>query len=317
MLLLPFLPALFVLVGGAVLWVLILVRPSRLEALGLASQGEPPQRDARVAALVVLSYLPLREVVAAIAGVGRGASPVEVMQAIVVANLLVVALFAAGLLAVRARRRNVCHLCDSPGPETICPVCGATRSLDPAPRSQAEAFGLKWQLSSLKVGVAGLFLAYPLVILAMLLSAPLRSADKIHPFLKTLLENRTDEIVFWVFTSAAFAAPLAEELVFRVGLQGWLRNRCRPAFAVGVTAVLFSAIHGWPDMIGILPLAIVLGVVYERTNDYLAVVVTHALFNALMTWNTYSIDPEQFRKALEELEKANAAAQEAAALLVF
>lgn len=308
MLLLNLLPILAVLLTGGVLWARLLMRPRLFEEWGLGPSAMTVPRSVLVAALVVLSYLPIKIAAVLLLGVDEESGPVLMMQANVAGNVVTAALFVLALVAVRVTTHAECPICGSPAAGLECAVCGTTAPPAPPASSQPEAFGLVWHpLKSLYFGFLGLFLAYPLVILANLAAAPFRTIDKLHPFLKSLLTDRNDELVTWVFLSAAVAAPIAEEIVFRGCLQGWLRNRLQPGMAIGFTSVVFAAIHGWPDMIGILPLAIILGVIYERTNDLLAVIVTHASFNGLMTWNMLAFDPEEYERALEELEQAREA----------
>ena len=303
--LLPLLPMVLVLLYGTGLWVWLLCRPSRIGELGLGDGSEPPPVPAALPLAIVVAYLPLKIVVLGALGIDRDSDMILVLQASVLGNLLTVVLFAVGLVLLRDTSGTLlCESCGWIGRGLRCHRCGA-----PLPAgmsaSRLEPYGLAWRpLESLRVGVLGLLLAYPPVILTLLASAPLRTVDKIHPFLQALMAERNDSLVAWVFLSAAVAAPLAEELVFRVCLQGWLRTVLRPGAAIPLVAVAFAAIHGWPDMLGLLPLALLLGLIYEWTHDYWAVVLTHGFFNALMTWNTLHIDPEEYEKALDAARNA-------------
>jgi membrane protease YdiL (CAAX protease family) len=89
-------------------------------------------------------------------------------------------------------------------------------------------------------------------------------------------------VLLLMLVTVAIVAPLSEELLFRAVLQGWVRERCGAAWAIPLVAVLFAAIHGWRDGLALLPLALILGVLYERRRSYLAVVVAHGLFNSVM-----------------------------------
>jgi hypothetical protein len=110
----------------------------------------------------------------------------------------------------------------------------------------------------------------------------LRTAEdpKQHQMLQFLQEQPGMATFVWLLISVVILAPLAEELVFRVIVQGWLATRLPPAGAIVTTAVLFSAVHDWPDALSLFPLALILGYVYHRSNSYWAVVVLHLLFNA-------------------------------------
>lgn len=88
-------------------------------------------------------------------------------------------------------------------------------------------------------------------------------------------------------------APLAEEVVFRVGLQEWLlrRARCRAATSIVVTALGFGlahvAVRGDMTAFAVALPAVALGVLYARRRQVRACVIAHALMNALwLLWNS-------------------------------
>ena len=61
-----------------------------------------------------------------------------------------------------------------------------------------------------------------------------------------------------------------------------------------VTAIIFAMLHGWPDAVPLMPLALVLGAVFEKTRSYLSVVVLHVLFNAtniVLLWLSVTPQP--------------------------
>lgn len=127
------------------------------------------------------------------------------------------------------------------------------------------------------------FLASMIPVFAVLwLTFPLRSLEDQHPLFRSIQEHPDPTLIIWVTLLAAVVAPLAEELMFRVVLQGWLENYLTPGLAIGLVAIIFSAVHGWPDAVPLFPLALVLGYIYYRRHSYWAVVVLHALFNGFM-----------------------------------
>lgn len=80
-------------------------------------------------------------------------------------------------------------------------------------------------------------------------------------------------------------APLAEEIVFRAGLQQALLQRLAPHAANLATAIVFAAAHlalapGLPAALTLLP-ALALGAVYGRTRRLAPCVAGHALFNGV------------------------------------
>lgn len=83
--------------------------------------------------------------------------------------------------------------------------------------------------------------------------------------------------------------PLAEEVLFRGILYPWIKLFGFPRLALWGNAVLFAAMH--MNLVTFLPLtvlALVLTTLYERTENLLASITAHALFNgmnfALLYW---------------------------------
>jgi membrane protease YdiL (CAAX protease family) len=117
-----------------------------------------------------------------------------------------------------------------------------------------------------------------------------------HPVLKSL-HAQPDARMFVATTVAALvAAPLFEEFLFRVLLQGWFeaieaRRRVLrlglpgdgPAWwPIVLSAFLFAGMH-WNNGLAVIPLfffAIVLGYVYQRTHRIWPSMATHFLLNA-------------------------------------
>lgn len=149
-------------------------------------------------------------------------------------------------------------------------------------RYQVTDLGLnlsRWR-ESLGLGF-GTFCASILpTVLALLCTLPLRSRETQHTLLRLLAESPDPLVIFGLTCTAVIAAPLSEELLFRVTLQGWWQQRIGSKWAVPVIALLFAMVHGYRDGLALIPLALLLGYVYDRQRDYLAVVVAHALFNA-------------------------------------
>jgi len=119
------------------------------------------------------------------------------------------------------------------------------------------------------------------VFAALWATMPLRTPDKQHAVLQLLEAQPTFEVYAWAVLSAVVVAPLFEELVFRVILQTWLEQHAGK-IALPMAAVLFAAVHRFPDSLAIVPLALVLGDAYLRRRSYWEIVVAHGLFNAVM-----------------------------------
>jgi membrane protease YdiL (CAAX protease family) len=137
-----------------------------------------------------------------------------------------------------------------------------------------------WQ-QSLRGGSIAFAAAMLPVTLLLLATLPFREVEAQHPFFHVLRAYPGPATFMWILLAVVVVAPLGEELIFRVVLQGWLQTRYPAAWAIGIAAAIFAAVHGWPDMLPLLPLALILGYLYWYRRDYLACVVAHSLFNGL------------------------------------
>lgn len=152
---------------------------------------------------------------------------------------------------------------------------------------RAVDFGLEPArlMSETRIGLAG-FLASLVPVYAVNTAVELlgwRAAGAKHSFLQILEKNPGAETVGWIVLGAVVLAPLAEELIYRVILQGWLETRLTPRSAILFVAFLFAAVHfepGRPDSLPLFPLALILGFVYHRRHSYATVAILHAAFNA-------------------------------------
>lgn len=118
-------------------------------------------------------------------------------------------------------------------------------------------------------------------VLVLSLLAGLRGEQPEHQLLQMLQEDGSLRNWFWISLTAVVAAPLTEELLFRVLLQGALLEMVPPAAAIAISAVLFCVVHQFPDSLALLPLAVVLGYVHYRRRSYFTLVLIHALFNGI------------------------------------
>lgn len=149
-------------------------------------------------------------------------------------------------------------------------------------QNPVRLFGLKpgnWRRCAL-VGIAGIAAIFPVILLMqewLTRWFPEEVGDRTVEFLKT---TATPGDWVAVVLMAAVVAPLAEEFFFRGYLYGVLRRYGGRWAAIGVTALLFAAIHG--SLVGFAPLAL-LGVTfalaYELTGSVWTSVLMHALFN--------------------------------------
>ena len=80
--------------------------------------------------------------------------------------------------------------------------------------------------------------------------------------------------------SVVIAAPLFEELLFRVLVMGELMKIMRPWAAIALQAIIFGIAHGvlFQSLFAIL-VGVILGVVYYKTKNMKAAVICHLVFN--------------------------------------
>jgi membrane protease YdiL (CAAX protease family) len=145
-------------------------------------------------------------------------------------------------------------------------------------------FGLRRTalLEDVRFAIWGLLLAQ---LPVHLVSYPLRHlrADNPHTMLQFLRDSQDDyQVIFWIFIAVAVMAPLVEEFLFRVLLQGALERELSPLWAIILTAAAFVSVHeNVVDWAPLLPLALILGYVYYRRHSYLSVVLLHGMFNGI------------------------------------
>jgi len=117
---------------------------------------------------------------------------------------------------------------------------------------------------------------YVLVRLAPLLRYEIERQDVVNVFISG---PRTPGYV-WMVLYAVIGAPLAEEILFRGFVQGYLRRLFPPAGAIVLSALLFAFFHQPVHAaIAVFLLGLILGYQRERTRSLLAPIITHILFN--------------------------------------
>jgi uncharacterized protein len=156
-------------------------------------------------------------------------------------------------------------------------------------KNRLTDYGIRWQgwVDELHYGTLGYLVSLPPVVAVMLLMRSFRGPETEHPYLKLLTHTHNDPLLVEIVFASAVTAPLMEELVFRVVLQGMLESVVHRVAAIAIPVVLFVSVHEITDALPLVPLAIVLGIVYHIRRSYVAVVTAHALFN--MTFLTLTL----------------------------
>ena len=132
-------------------------------------------------------------------------------------------------------------------------------------------------------GIGGYLVALPLMILVSLLNQQIWQGEGgSNPLLQIVLEEK-DPISLGIFLfTAAIAAPVFEEFLFRGFLLPSLTRYFPVSGAIALSSLLFAVAHLSPSEV--LPLAVlgsVLGVVYTRTRSLLAPMLLHSLWNSV------------------------------------
>lgn len=150
-------------------------------------------------------------------------------------------------------------------------------------RCRWEDFGLRrvGLTNDLRFAAWGLLLAQ---LPVYLVEYPLRSwrQSSPHPILELLRNSGHDNLTLvWIALEVVLLAPLVEELLFRVLLQGSLEREIPAVWAILLPALAFVASHQTTDSMPLFPLALVMGYIYYRRHSFVANVVLHGMFNAI------------------------------------
>jgi len=165
--------------------------------------------------------------------------------------------------------------------------------------SWREAFGFK----AYRLGRALLFAGIvALLVLPIALSLGQLSAKVLTVFHRPVKLQQAVESLqaagslserFYFGIAAILVAPFVEEVIFRGILYPTIKQCGFPRLALWGTSLFFAATHA--NMMTLLPLtflALILTLLYETTDNLLAPVVTHSLFNATnFFWLLYQMGP--------------------------
>jgi membrane protease YdiL (CAAX protease family) len=142
--------------------------------------------------------------------------------------------------------------------------------------------------TQLRYGLIGFgFSLFPVYLLVLAVS-PFKKPEHLHGMLQLIQAQPSFEVLAWTIGSAVIAAPLAEEMLYRVLFQqGLIALGHPPRLVILGVAAFFCLNHANPhdpasflQTLPLLPLALILGWVVYLRNSFLACVVIHMLFNA-------------------------------------
>lgn len=131
-------------------------------------------------------------------------------------------------------------------------------------------------------GLGGYFTAIPLVIVVSLINQQIwQGQGGSNPLLSLALQANDRVALAIFFITAAIAAPLFEEFLFRGFLLPSL-TRYMPVWgAILLSSFLFALAHlSLSEVLPLATLGMVLGIVYTRSRNLLAPIFLHSLWNS-------------------------------------
>jgi len=162
-----------------------------------------------------------------------------------------------------------------------------------------EALGLRKPLdpSAWSLGFRGYFFALPALFIAGLLTLGVYRLLGRQPepqLAIASLENiRHPAEIIAIFVLIAGIGPFCEEVLFRGVLFPMLTRRLGVGAGLVLHSLLFAAIHmHMPGFLSLFSLSIVLGLVYQRSQNLMSAFALHSFFNA-MTLLIFFFGPER------------------------
>jgi uncharacterized protein len=131
-------------------------------------------------------------------------------------------------------------------------------------------------------GFGGYCVALPVVVIVSLINQQLwQGQGGSNPLLQLVLESQDSIALTIFFSTAAIAAPIFEEILFRGFLLPSLTRYLPVWGSILVSSFLFAAAHlSLAEVLPLFSLGIVLGIVYTRSRNLLAPMLLHSLWNS-------------------------------------
>ena len=136
----------------------------------------------------------------------------------------------------------------------------------------------KWPLW----GIGGYFAALPLVILISLLNQAIwQGQGGSNPILPIALQGKDPVALVIFFSTAAIAAPIFEEILFRGFLLPSLTRYFPTWGAIVLSSLIFAIAHlSLSEVLPLTVLGMTLGFVYARSGNLLSSMLLHSLWNS-------------------------------------
>jgi uncharacterized protein len=149
----------------------------------------------------------------------------------------------------------------------------------PLPEGWFRLTGKRWFLW----GLGGYFVALPLMLVVSIVNQQIwQGQGGSNPLLQIVLEEGDGVALAMFFFTAAVAAPVFEEILFRGFLLPSLTRYFPVSGAIALSSLIFATAH--LSLSEILPLTVlgsVLGFVYTRSRGLLSSMMLHSLWNSV------------------------------------
>jgi uncharacterized protein len=132
-------------------------------------------------------------------------------------------------------------------------------------------------------GLGGYFVALPLMFVVSLLNQQIwQGQGGSNPLLQIVLEEGDPVALLIFFLTAAVAAPIFEEILFRGFLLPSLTRYLPVWGAIALSGLIFAMAHlSLAEVLPLATLGVVLGIVYTRSRGLLASMLLHSLWNSV------------------------------------
>ncbi|AKG22593.1 CPBP family intramembrane glutamic endopeptidase [Calothrix sp. 336/3] len=131
-------------------------------------------------------------------------------------------------------------------------------------------------------GLGGYCAALPIVVIISLVNQKFwQGQGGSNPLLQLVLSSHSNIALFLFFFTAAIAAPVFEEFLFRGFLLPSLTRYMSVWGAILISSLVFAVAHlSLSEILPLFALGVVLGVVYTRSRNLLASMLLHSLWNS-------------------------------------
>ena len=152
------------------------------------------------------------------------------------------------------------------------------RDYFPLPEGWFKLKGNNW----LVWGIGGYLVAIPLVVIVSIVNQQIwQGQGGSNPLLFLAVQAQDPVALLIFFSTAAIAAPVFEEIIFRGFLLPSLTRYFPVWIAIVLSSLLFSIAHlSLSEVLPLTALGLVLGIVYTRSRNILASMIVHSLWNS-------------------------------------